>query len=352
MKSPVHVVAIGARTPLGLTAESSAAAVRARISRLREHPILVDSTGEPVVGAIDGQLDPSIMGWQRIVALACSALVEVAGKLSERVQLRASIQMFLSLPEPRTGLTDEDAGLIAAEVRAALETALPGNDVRLQRVGPGHASGLHAIALSAEQLRRGAADLCLVVGVDSFCAPETVAWMLDNQLLARRGARGGFSPGEGAGCVALTSESVLRRWGLAPLGTLHGAASANEGSDSENGDEGLGVALTRAVVEATATLSPPHDVATDIYCDINGERYRTEEWGFTVLRASRGLSDASAYQAPASYWGDQGAASGPLFVTLAIQSWRRGYARGQYALLWAASRQGLRAVVVLKRPER
>ncbi|MFO0648420.1 MAG: hypothetical protein U0326_19425 [Polyangiales bacterium] len=38
MTDAVHIVATGARTPVGLTAESAAAAVRARVSRLGEYP--------------------------------------------------------------------------------------------------------------------------------------------------------------------------------------------------------------------------------------------------------------------------------------------------------------------------
>ena len=54
MSDSVHIVAVGARTPLGLTAESSAAAVRAGIRRLTHHPLFVDRMAEPVTVAGPG----------------------------------------------------------------------------------------------------------------------------------------------------------------------------------------------------------------------------------------------------------------------------------------------------------
>jgi 3-oxoacyl-[acyl-carrier-protein] synthase I len=77
-----HIVALAARTPVGLRAESTAAAVRARVSRIGDHPIFVDASGEPVRCGRDSLLDPALMGADRLVALARTALREAAEKLA------------------------------------------------------------------------------------------------------------------------------------------------------------------------------------------------------------------------------------------------------------------------------
>ena len=52
-RAPACIVAIGARTPLGRTARSSAAAARAGNTRLAAHPHMVDKAGDPYIVAMN-----------------------------------------------------------------------------------------------------------------------------------------------------------------------------------------------------------------------------------------------------------------------------------------------------------
>ena len=54
------VVGVGARCAVGLTAPAAAAAARAGISRLTEHPFMLDKAGEPMVVARDPTIDPML----------------------------------------------------------------------------------------------------------------------------------------------------------------------------------------------------------------------------------------------------------------------------------------------------
>jgi 3-oxoacyl-[acyl-carrier-protein] synthase-1 len=111
----------------------------------------------------------------------------------------------------------------------------------------------------------------------------------------------------------------------------------------------LGEGLASAIEAASRGLKLPGEAVDMVICDINGERFRSEEWGFALLRCPEVARDP-AYQAPSDCWGDIGAASGPLFVALAVQEWARGCAAGPRALLWASSEGGLRAALVLESP--
>ena len=95
MSRSVHIVAVGARTPLGLTAQSSAAAARAGISRVGAHPFMVDGNGDPLRCAYDAALDPALVAYQRVAKLAQSALDQILVKL-EGGQL-----LLLASPENR-----------------------------------------------------------------------------------------------------------------------------------------------------------------------------------------------------------------------------------------------------------
>ena len=88
-----------------------------------------------------------------------------------------------------------------------------------------------------------------------------------------------------------------------------------------------------------------------MYGDLNGERYRTTEWGFAVLREQRAMRVGTSCEMPSDCWGDVGAASAALGVMLAVQAWAREYAKGPRALVWASSEGGLRGAGVVTQAE-
>ena len=112
------------------------------------------------------------------------------------------------------------------------------------------------------------------------------------------------------------------------------------------GEDPLGEGLSQAISRALASASPR--LVDDVYCDLNGERYRSEEWGFCVLRVQEHLRFGGEWLAATDCWGDMGAASGVLSCVLAVRAWARGYARGPRALLWGSSDHGLRAALLLE----
>ncbi len=78
----------------------------------------------------------------------------------------------------------------------------------------------------------------------------------------------------------------------------------------------IGEGLTEAFREALAVL-PAGTKVSDIYCDMNGEPYRADEFGFTALRTKEHFESASDFVAPADCWGDVSARRRLLHVMLA-----------------------------------
>jgi 3-oxoacyl-[acyl-carrier-protein] synthase-1 len=331
MPTRVSIVATGARTPVGLHSASAAAAVRAGITRLAEHPFMIDQAGDPMPAAMDSRLDPALFGAQRCIELAKSALQEVTAS-------GISAPLYLGLPEIRPGFTEQDAYAISAAMQCA--------DVNL--IVEGHAAGLAAFQAATNRIQNGEAEACLVGGVESYFHPDTMEWLDANRQLTGSVSRSGFIPGEGAGFCLLMSESAAHRRGLRPLAIVSSATSGREAKLIKTSDVCLGESLTSVVKEATSHLELPHEAVTDIFCDMNGERYRGDEWGFVCLRLPFQMANPTAYISPADCWGDMGAASGPLFAILACQAIARGYAKGPRALLWASSEGGLRSAVLLE----
>ncbi|MEM7437873.1 MAG: hypothetical protein AAF436_22185, partial [Myxococcota bacterium] len=117
----VDIVATGARTPLGLSSEHSAAAARAGISRLREFPF-ASATGELLVLAADSKLPFALEGKDRLLPMVQSVLDEVVSKLGDKAP-RGGTEVLLALPETRPGFSDADATWLVDGVRTHLATA-------------------------------------------------------------------------------------------------------------------------------------------------------------------------------------------------------------------------------------
>ncbi|NVJ09066.1 hypothetical protein HUW63_28005 [Myxococcus sp. AM001] len=346
MSTSLDVIAVGARTPVGYTAESSAAAVRAGISRYAEFPF-ADAQGEPVVIASDGILEPTLEGRNRLLPLLESALGEVEAKLGPEVLLRSRLSVLLSCPEARPGFLEEDAGWLVEAVEARYRGRSTGTRVVL--AGRGHAGALRAVEQALRECADGGDHLFLVAGADSYHHTETFLWLERARRFAQPGIRGGFTPGEGAACLALMSAGMRRRLGLSGLAVVRGAHTARERQLRESSTGSLGVGMTQAVEGVVTGLKLPHEGVDDLYTDLNGERYRSEEWGFVVLRTPS-VWKSTSYKVPSTCWGDVGAASGALGGVLAVRAFARGYARGPRALVMAGSDGGLRGAMLLQEP--
>lgn len=205
-----------------------------------------------------------------------------------------------------------------------------------------------ALSSAREELERGAHPACIVGGVDSYLDAATLGWLDEHGQMLRGNARSAFVPGEAAGCCVIAGRKAMNNFRGHAKATVRAIGLAHEKKLIKTDAICLGEGLSVAVKGALENLSLPSERISDVLCDINGERYRGEEWGFASLRLSSYFEDPTAYRAPAESWGDVGAASGPLFAILACEAAARGYARGSYALLWMSSERGLRGAAVLE----
>lgn len=335
----ICVVGLGARTAVGIGAQATAAAVRGGISGLSLHPHFVDQGGELVAFACDPALDPDLPIVERMVAMLEDATDEA---LNSPVSLTPDI-CLLALPEPRAGLPANLESILADAKARYLK--LPCNAVRT--LPRGHASGLMALQIAAQWLSRSDFQVVLVVGVDSYHDAQSMRSLELHRRLKCSQIRGGFPPGEAAGACLLVRRAVAEGAGLQVLAKIRAAATAVEPHALRGTEPCVGAGLTAAIACATQGLQVPQEEITITYCDLNGERFRSEEFAFAQLRTQDAFVDANDYLSPADCWGDVGAASGPLYVALAATSWQRGYAKGKFPLLWSGSDSGYRSALTL-----
>jgi len=347
---PIYVASLGASTPVGRDAWSTAAAVRAGISGFAEHPYMIDTVGEPMRVAIAPWLDLGCEGVERFEALLLPAVEQALAPVVPLTGSPVRVALALGLPAPRPGLAVELKERLCQAVTERFSRRFEAMAV----FEVGHAAGTEAMHAAGRKLATGEIDACVVAGVESYLAPETLEWLEQQDQLHGAGPLNnawGFIPGEGAGAALLVNRAVLGRIGTPPLARVLSTGRGVEPNRIKTETVCTGQGLTTAFREGLSGL-PAGAQVTDVFCDMNGEPYRADEFGFATLRTKEAFVSASDFIAPADCWGDVSAASAPLGLVLATAAGRKRYANGRYAFLWASSESGERGGTLLELPER
>lgn len=329
----IQIVGLGACTPLGRRAATSAAAIRAGISRAREHARWRDSDGDAAVLAYADFLPSAMPAAERMTALALSACQEAVAALPAT---KPSVSVLVALPDARPGGLS-DKGLKLQNCLRSL-VAQRARVRELVFYTQGDAGGILALSEAMKRLSEDPRGLCLVGGVDSFIDVDTMDYLETRSQLKTATHRWGFVPGEAAAFCLLATPSAASLHCLPDRGRLMAAATAREPTLAERDSVYTGEALSAA---CRAALDPEADAerVCTVVCDLNGERQRADELGFMLARLGERFAAPVKISTPAEGWGNVGAASATLFMTLA------GCVRhepGRQVLLCASSEHGLR----------
>ena len=294
----IVIVGVGARTPLGFDAASSAAAVRAGISAIQDHPYMIDRFGERMKVTRDIGVDAAVIGPDRAVEIAVSPALDALRPL-QAARRATGIRSSSRLVRPDRDRRRVSPHRLDAKLRSRLaqHVVLNGGG----STAGGHAGGLLAIYHACKTLRDGKAEFCLAGGVDTYLEPETLEWLDENEQLHSEGNIYGFCPGEAAGFCLMTMLTTARAYGLQPLLEVVGASTASEENRIKTETvvlgEGLGAAFRFLFEDA------PKDPVGRIICDMNGERYRGNEYGFAVIRNPGRFRNAADFETPSRLLG-------------------------------------------------
>jgi 3-oxoacyl-[acyl-carrier-protein] synthase-1 len=341
----VCVVGTGARTAVGLTAPATAAAVRAGIAVMAEHPYMIDKMGNPMLVCMDSTLPVELPMIERYLELAISAAKEALATLLKSGKTISGITVLLALPEKRPGIPDNFRTEFSRRFATALASEINIQELYCYLVG--HAGGFYCMEQALTMLGSGHSQYCLVGGIESYLEPETLEWLDDQEQLHSETTIWGFCPGEGAGFCLLTTVQIAISYSLPVLIELLSASSATEPCPIKTETVCIGQGLSEAFKKSLECLQGDSKVNYTI-CDMNGEPYRGNEYGFSVLRSSGKFADDEDFMTPADCWGDVGAASGLLFAILAAFAAQKQYAPGPNVLVWASSEGGLRGAALMR----
>ncbi len=331
MIPPLHIVATGMVTAVGLDAPSTCAALRARIDGFRETRFL-GPAGDWLVGAAV-PLPRNWIGTRRLAHLAAGAIVEA---LAAAPGHEADAALILCLAEegrPGRPVTDP-----AAFARMLGEIAEIPTTTRTRVIAHGRPGGFVALQTAHKILAEGQARAVVICGVDSYLTGQSVAHYLGQNRLLVPGNANGFIPGEAAAAIVCTLASPGGGPGLrvAGVGLAREEAFLYNGRDEGGLDlplrgDGMARAYSHALEEAGVKLS---DTTLKVG-DQSGEKFFFQQSALAVLRLQRERSEVQPLWAMGASVGNVGAAVVPLMLGWMHTATQRGYAGG--AILVEAS---------------
>jgi 3-oxoacyl-[acyl-carrier-protein] synthase I len=344
---PVSIIGTGACSAVGYSAPTTVASVKAGINRIAEHPYMVDSHGDAFITA-HAQYLPALMDCiERCWKLGLSAATEALGVIGSLPAGIKNIPVIIGLPGNRPGFTEKMAGEIAARFQDFIHPLCQLAPVETLRGG--HSVGLMALEKGCDIISKGHAPLCLVGGIDSLINADDLEWLDLQGMLHSSSNPWGMVPGEGTGFCLLASEKARDALALPARAKILAGATAMEKNLINTNTVCTGEGLCQAISLVTQESEPEELGKIDqIICDLNGLRYRADEFGFTLVKNGKLFTAPGDFIAPADNWGDVGAASGPLFVSLAVHTALQGNEKGPTNLLLAGSDTGERSAMVIQ----
>ena len=315
----IAITGIGLVTSLGCSAPSSLAAIRSGIANFSGHETVMvngDADGTELSGAKIARLPEHVVsrhvcGPDRAVALLAPAIRECTAGLPHNMLTRAHWRID-SLIDPGNG--DFTARLIA-EMH---DLPMPA----LQLTSPaaaalGRCLFFENLIQAAADLRSGTCQLALVGCVDSLCDTTILEKLFDANRLKSATNPEGIIAGEAAGVVLLELESHARSRNAAIHAFISAWGRGIEPHPWTGTFPSTAQGLTGAFHEAFGQLPGKGAEIGLVIADLNGERSRAHEWGFTAGRIfpidnkTRGLAH------PADCVGDCGAAMGAVLLATA-----------------------------------
>ncbi len=345
------VVAVGARTSLGLTAVSTGFAYRAARVGMGYAPLVAEEGDDGIIMCLLPTIDPLVVGHERAEQLALPALDEAfkeAGPALQKLRTRLLLCMdeHFSVPGPdhQTPGVVLGATLIQRATlhcpQATLETSIRGP------------AGLGFVLQGTlDALTRGSIEAAIIGGVHTDYDPARIKVLAESGRLFKTDNLDAMIPGELAAFFVVMRPDVARLYKLTPLVNIYGIATAFDKMRPDNDEPAFeAIGLTTAIRKAGAPLADAKLKAGWLLTDMTFETHRLYEHQSMVVRTQSLWTEPQQWDPLALRMGALGAAAMPMFVVLAAEGWRRGWAPHSVAFSCAGNDGGERAAMLLTKP--
>lgn len=213
------------------------------------------------------------------------------------------------------------------------------------RIGTGRSAVVEGIEHAFKLFEAGDIQFALVGGSDSFDDPDAIKELDAMKRLNCENGGDGFSPGDGAAYILLTSvkEHALRSDGKC-IAVSRPAVGFEEGHLYSKAPY-LGDGLAACFKEALESHKEEDPIKT-IYSSMNGENIWAKEYGVALLRNNQYFSEDPDLKHPADCYGDLGTACGGALVILAALDLLHRK-KDDNCLVYTSSDHGYRAATII-----
>ena len=348
MNNKLYISGMGMITALGPSVATTVAAVKAgksgySVSEFRTSDgdqIIMARVPDRVFEHIDCQIEEEgdVFNYrhERMIRMAIVALQEATSKC----EVDESVPFIVALPDDHRN----DEG------RTPLVPALENNvrpwvNAQLSRkICTGRAAGLEAIDFAFNYLMDQPQEYLLILGVDSYLDDSILSNYKGRVLI--HGAGDAFAPSEAACALLLTRSIELADKRNGFVIAIHKPGLAEEKghltSDMPYRGDGLDQAFKRAL-----EFQPEESIGS-IYSSMNGENHWAKEYGVAYLRNKAKLTDDTKIEHPADCYGDIGAATAPMLVSLAVD-YLFSKNNNKRCMVYCSSDKAVRGAVVLEK---
>lgn len=335
------IISAACTFPSGPTLPLADIAFRLQFSLVRKHPLYVDRCGHPIKASYFPDIIYAIPE-ERFRKLARQVLTELTGHQPSLKTITPGRVWLLLPPLGRPAMTK-------GVVTAIRETIVEYTDWYHSEICVLH-GGQAEITTAIETIRQNQCGTVeILMAVDSWLPSPSLMWLDAQNLLhgSLRYFKGdthpnpyGRVPSEGAAALAIMPEaSDISSWSF-----IRGSGMADEPVTYLDDGVCLGKGLIQAALKAlkTSGITSIKNVITDV----NGEPYRSDELGFTLLRLSGSLYEDYQRETPVLASGDLGCAS--LLAHIASVSWQmRNSTRHADTLILSSSDDKRRSAVIV-----
>ena len=342
----IVIVSAGMVTSVGFNAVQTAANVRARVSRYGDisfrniygKPYIVASISREALSVLPEAIAGRDYFSRRQGLLLRFADVALKDCLAAAGGHAGKPPLFYAIPEHENTLPTSGASLL--DDLAALHPDTFDRTMS-QALWKGRAGGLQALGEAIRTVQSGKACFALAGASDTYIDPMILPTLDLKERCKSDRHPDSFVPGEGAGFVMIATREAAQKAGLEAIACVGPVSAGNEPGHWESKEPYLGEGLS-STVQALLAAAPAPSPFKEVYSTMNGESYWAKEWGVTRIRNATAFVDGDRMNHPAEFFGDVGAASGPILVALAAIGQRQGYMESP-ALVYASSDFGGRA---------
>lgn len=179
-------------------------------------------------------------------------------------------------------------------------------------VADGETLGLYEVMRGLQRASEQA-RFCAVGAIDSYMDAELLDLLALNDRILKRGTPHGLVPSEACVLTVIGSEEGEDRRG--PLGTIKSIFTGFETENPLMPKLLIGRGLAKPLRQAFETVQPHRFMV-----DMNGERWRSEDVGFSLSGARVSDDLLTDFETPLAQTGDCGAANGLILMALALSA--------------------------------